>query len=335
MGRFVGGMAWFVPSWGWALAVVFNSASWVGGWTGPAQAGPVPGTTVSLDEPQGFESATNFSGFVDRESGASIMVNQLPGPIAEVSKGFTSENLAQRQIKLLSRETVQVGGRSATLLKLSQIANGIEVYKWALLSGDAKSTTLLLGTWLKADGPEQPLELPLRRSLLSTTWSARTIDPFEGLSFRVTPTDRLKVATSMSGALLLTSSGTISPDKKGDPLLVVAPSLRTVIVGNLREFSEKRAAQIAQVTQLRNMTGKTLTIDGLKAYELVADAVDTTNPKQRLKIYQLLMQTPEKDGYFLAQGFMKIEQSSDFLPIMRQVSQSFKRQTTSAIVPKP
>jgi hypothetical protein len=301
----------------------------------PAMAGPVPGTPVSLDEPKGFEPATNFPGFVDRESGSSIMVSQFPGPVAEVSKGFTAENLAQRQIELLSRETVQVGGRSATLLKLSQTANGLEVYKWALLSGDDKSTTLLLATWLKADGPVQPLEQTLRRSLLSTTWSARTIDPFEGLSFRVTPTDRLKVATSMSGALLLTSSGTISPDKQGDPLLVVAPSVQSVIIGNLREFSEKRAAQIIQVTQLRNMTGKTLTIDGLEAYELVADALDATNPQQRLKIYQLLMQTPEKDGYFLAQGFVKVEQSAEFLPILRQVSQSFKRQAPSAVVPKP
>jgi hypothetical protein len=151
----------------------------------------------------------------------------------------------------------------------------------------------------------------------------------------VTPTDRLKVASSVGGALLLTSSGTIAPDKKGDPLLVVAPSIQMAIVGNLREFSEKRAAQIAQVTQLRNLTGKTLTIDGLEAYELVADAVDATNPKQRLKIYQLLMQTSGKDGYFLTQGLIKIEQSTEFLPIVRQVSQSFKRQVNSAIVPKP
>ncbi len=301
---------------------------------GGVQAEPVPGTPVSLDPPQGFEPATNFPGFADRESGASIMVSQFPAPIAEFTKGFTTERLAARQIKVLSRETVQVAGRSATLLKLSQIGDGMEVYKWALLSGDAKSTTLVLGTWLKADGPVQPLDQPLRRSLLSTTWSARSIDPFEGLSFRVTPTDRLKVASSVSGALLLTSSGTIAPDKKGDPLLVIAPSFRTVLMGDLREFSEKRVAQVVQVTQLRNITGKTLTIDGLKAYELMADGVDATNPKQRIKIYQLLMQTPEKDGYFMAQGFVKMEQSAEFLPILRQVSQSFKRQPIAPIKPK-
>jgi hypothetical protein len=297
---------------------------------GAGQAGPVPGTPVSLDPPKGFEPTTNFPGFADRESGASIMVSQFPAPIAEFAKGFTPERLASRRIKELSRETVQVGGRSATLLKLSQIGDGMEVYKWALLSGDATSTTLVLATWFKADGPVQPLDAPLRKSLLSTTWSNRAIDPFEGLSFRVTPTDRLRVVSTVGGALLLTSSGTIEPDKKGDPLLVVAPSLRTVIVGNLREFSEKRAAQIDLVTQLRNVTGKTLTIDGLPAYELVADGVDATNPKQRLKIYQLLMQTPDKLGYFLAQGFVKQEQAAEFLPILRQVSQSFKR---SAIVP--
>jgi hypothetical protein len=343
MGRFLGGAG---SARGVRLSLVFNAAlaglltvGFAGGLTaglaGPAQAGPVPGTPVSLDPPKGFEPTTNFPGFADRESGASIMVSQFPAPIAEFSKGFTPERLASRRIKELSRETVQVAGRSATLLKLSQIGDGMEVFKWALISGDATSTTLVLGTWLKADGPVQPLDAPLRKSLLSTTWSARTIDPFEGLSFRVTPTDRLKVASTVGGALLLTSSGTIAPDKKGDPLLVVAPSIQTAIVGNLREFSEKRAAQIAQVTQLRNLTGKTLTIDGLQAYELVADAVDATNPKQRLKIYQLLMQTPGKDGYFLTQGLMKIEQSTEFLPIVRQVSQSFKRQVNSAIVPKP
>jgi hypothetical protein len=323
MGRFFEGLVGrMVRGGGLGLALALANA-------GAGLAGPVPGTPVSLDPPKGFEPTTNFPGFADRDSGASIMVSQFPAPIAEFIQGFTAERLATRQIKLLSRETVQVAGRSATLLKLSQIADGMDVYKWALLSGDVKSTTLVLATWLKADGPVQPLEQPLRRSLLSSTWSNRAIDPFEGLSFRVTPTDRLKVASSVGGALLLTASGTIGPDQRGQPLLVVAPSIQTKIIGNIQEFSEKRLAQIAQVTQLRNLTGKSLTIDGLSAYELVADAIDKDDPKQKMKVYQLLMQTPDKRGYFVAQGFVKQEQATEFLPILRQVAQSFTQRVVA------
>lgn len=294
----------------------------------PAEAGPVPGTPVSLDSPQGFEPAPNFPGFINPETQSSIMVTQIPGPIAAVIQGFTADRLATRQITLLSEETVQVDGRSAMLLKLSQVAGGgVEVYKWALIRGDETATTLVLATWLK---PEQPLsdrevEQSLRRTLLSASWSNRAIDPFEGLPFRVTPTDRLKVASAMGGALLLTSDGTINPDQPGKPMLVIAPSIQTVIMGDLRAFSEKRAAQIAQVTQLHNVTGKHLTIDGLQAYELVAEALDKDNANQRLQIYQLVMQTPGQDGYFIAQGFVRQEQAAEFLPILRQVAQSFKR----------
>src|SRR5207247_1481179 len=96
----------------------------------------IPGTKVSLEPPKGFVRAARFTGFQQTDLQASIMVTEIPGPMAEVAKGTSKAVLATRGMSLISEQTEKIGGREARVVKVSQKAAGIEFLKWMLLMGD-------------------------------------------------------------------------------------------------------------------------------------------------------------------------------------------------------
>jgi hypothetical protein len=63
----------------------------------------VPGTKCSLIPPSGFVAITNFSGFQSSETGASIMINELPAPYQQLVDGFTAEALKTHGMILISK----------------------------------------------------------------------------------------------------------------------------------------------------------------------------------------------------------------------------------------
>src|SRR5689334_9362416 len=64
----------------------------------------VAGTKVFIVPPVDFTAATTFSGFQQESSGASILVMEISGPFAEISKGFTAEGLSTKQMLLKEKE---------------------------------------------------------------------------------------------------------------------------------------------------------------------------------------------------------------------------------------
>ena len=290
----------------------------------PAVADPVrvPGTSVSLQPPAGFELAGDYPGFQSAEQQASIMVTQMPAPVAEIRKAMTKETLATRGMTLLSSKEETVGGREALLLNLAQSAAGIDYLKWMLVMGDPKETFMIVGTFPKSAGEE--VGAAIRTALLSASLAAAApSDPFEGLKFRITPTQELKIAGRVSNLLLLTESGSPGTVGPGEPVYVIGSSFRPGGSGDLKVFSEARAKQTEQIGDLENLSGREITIGGLAAYELQADAKDVKSGTA-LRLYQVI--APDGDGgYFIAQGLVGADRAAAMLPEFRRVTESFQK----------
>lgn len=189
----------------------------------------IPGTNVSLQPPAGFERSESFPGFQSAEQQASIMVTQMPAPVAEVMKGMNKETLATRGMTLLSSNPETAGGRDALLLQVAQAAGGAEYLKWMLVTGDPKSTVLVVGTFPKSAGEE------------------------------------------------------------------VGAAIRTSL----------------------------LTMGGLKAWELLADAKDVKSGTP-IRLYQVIA-PDEGGGYFIVQGLVGMDRAAEILPELRRVTASFRR----------
>ena len=280
----------------------------------------VPGTLVKLDPPPGFTLMERYPGFESRAKNASIMVSELPGSASEVRRGMTKENLAGRGMILMSSQSVRVNGQSALLLQVSQRAAGMDFLKWMLVAGNEKKSVMIVGSFPKASPALGPA---IRQALLSATWNASpAAATFEGLTFRVDPAPKLKLAGRVGNLVLFSESGKIEPSDSTQAMLIIGSSYAEATITDVEAFARMRAGKTTRIGPLRNILGRTVTTDGLMGYELTARTNDAQSGKD-LQMYQLVL--ADKTTYYLAQGFVTPQRAGVILPQFRLVTGSFRR----------
>jgi hypothetical protein len=281
----------------------------------------VPGTRVTIEPPAGFSPAEQFPGFYRADIGASIMVTELPGPYGEVRKGMTKEGLATRGMVLLESQAVRVDGREGLLLQVQQQAAGVDYLKWFLVAGDARGTTLVVGTFPSSAATS--LSAPVRLAVLSAAWDRQVnVDLFEGLLYRLEPTAKLKIANRMNNMILLNETGSPGPLGPGEPFYIAGNAVAQMGIPDLHAFSHARAVQTATISEVRNVRGRPIKIDGLDAYELLADATHKASGTP-IRLYQVI--APADGTYFIVQGFVEPGRAAEFLAEFRRVTDSFRR----------
>ncbi len=282
----------------------------------------VPGTGTALRPPEGFSPSNRFPGFEHARSQASIVVTEIAAPAADMMKGMTREALAAKGMDVRSSTAVNVDGRDGQLLEVAQSAAGAQYRKWMLVTGDHSTSVLVVGTFPQSAAAD--LSSRMRAAVLSATWARpeRASDPFEGLAFRVDAAPGLKLGGRMGNMLLFNESGVLPSADPREALYVVGPSLGNPPAGDLRRFSETRAHQTAQLRDLRIISGRNMSVDGLPAYELLADAQDRRNATP-IRLYQVIALDP--GGYFIMQGLAGRDRAEAILPHFRSITQSFQR----------
>ena len=66
------------------------------------------------------------------------MINELPAPYQSLVDGFTAEALKSRGMTLVTKQTIDFNGSKATIMDLTQSANGTTYLKQMLVFGDPK-----------------------------------------------------------------------------------------------------------------------------------------------------------------------------------------------------
>jgi hypothetical protein len=280
----------------------------------------VPGTPVVMEPPEGFVAETSFAGFGKPDQKASIMVTPLPVPLAQLRAGFTKEGLAGKGVTLVAEETVTLAGGTATLYSVTQSALGTRFRKWILPLDNGGTAAVLIVATFPVES-EAALAAPLRQALLSSRLEADGGDPMAGLPFRVQPSGRLKLVSRLGSNLLLSESGQPSADPR-QALMVLGPSFSDVDLDDLEAFSKARAARVEQLRDLRLLSGRPITVDGLAGWELVADAADVKSGIA-LRVYQLVLRDGKR--YFMAQGLVEAARGDEFVEEFRKVAGSFGR----------
>jgi len=287
-----------------------------------AQAIRVTGTSVALAPPPGFVPSSRFPGFERADLQSSVMVTEIPGPVAEVSRGMTAPQLATRGMTLISSTRQLVDGRQALLLKVSQPAGGMTVHKWMIVSGDEKTTVMIVATFPKE--VESQIGDAMKDSLLTARWRVAAVAPdhFEGLPFRVSSTTSLKIAGRMSNMLMLTESGQMGPQGPTAAVFVVGSSLAPVDLSDLKAFAVTRASQTKQLKNLRVSEQGATAIGNESAYELVAEGTDIATGRL-VTLYQVVL--PDPQGYVLMQGMVASTRGALMVPEFRRAAQTFQR----------
>jgi hypothetical protein len=289
----------------------------------------IPGTTVELAPPEGFQPSKFFPGFEQPQTGATILVMEMPIPNAQnVMTQFSSASaLKTRGMDLIESKDITLDGRPAKLLLVAQSNQGIKSLKWIALMGVGDRALIATASFPQSQAAT--LKEPLRQAIINLHWMPGTaVQPLEGLTFSFQPAGDLQISGRVSNTVLLTKNGVKPPIPAAAPIMVLGSALSTLgssfskMSGeDLAAFSRLRLRQTTQVTELTETSGKLKTVAGHPAFELVATGYDLKT-RTPLTVYQVIVSTNET--YYILQGFVSNTGAQKYLPIFRAVADSFK-----------
>jgi hypothetical protein len=282
----------------------------------------VPGTKVTLDPPKGFAKSTQFPGYMMAETGASIMVSQIPGPIAEVAKGFTKEGLAKNGMNLLATKTVTTKTGKTTLYHVAQSARGTDYLKWMIAFGNEKETVLVVATFPRKVADEWSEKL--RKSVVGARWdTSAAVGAFEGLTFRVSAQGNLKIAKTMGNNVILTPGGVFPQKNPDDPLALMGSSITEdwEVPGDLEAFTRRRLLQAPIFKDVKISSTTRIAAGGLKGYLCRAELTHKDGGARLAVQHALLF---SKDGYYIFQAMCPVGEKAVYDPLFSGVLKSFK-----------
>ncbi|TDO28131.1 hypothetical protein [Sediminibacterium goheungense] len=277
----------------------------------------IPATKCSIIPPDGFVAATAFSGFQSAATGASIMVNELPGPYEPVADGFTAEALRSRGMTLVKKQVIDFNGSKATLVQLTQPANGVIYHKQILVFGDSKNTVLVNGIYPEAS---KNIEPQIKDAILSIVYNnEQKENPLEAATFTIdTKESEFQLIRNMSGTLIYSTDGKIPTEK---PTLLVGNSIAKVSPPNQKLYAEERLKKLPRGEQSIIKEINPIRIDNVNGYEIVANG-KTKDDKTEL-VYQVMLFN-ENGDYYIMIGQAK-EDFDKYLESFRKITKTFKR----------
>jgi hypothetical protein len=284
--------------------------------------GPVPGTRVSIVPPEGFQAAERFPGFIQKETNASIMVTEVPGPFAQVAAGLTAAGLKSRDMVLIQKEPMRVGELDGFLVQVSQNAYGVRYLKWISVFGDERHTTMITASFPAELEPR--LSGPLRQAVAAARVVSAPPAPQDpsGFTFELTPAEGLKAARRMGNSLILTRDGSYPAASPADPLMVAGASAsQGLAIQNKRDFATARALSVASLKGIRIKETLPVTIAGLGGFEIRGRGIDK-NSGEKMFFCQTMLFGPA--DYYLMLGLCRGAEQEKYLPVFRETANSFR-----------
>ncbi len=277
----------------------------------------IPGTKCTMIPPEGFTLTNRFSGFIQTSTGASIMLTELPAPYQELSDGFTVEALRTKGMELISKRLIDLNGSKATMIVVTQTAQGISYKKQMLLLGDSSVSVIVNGIYpADADINENLIE----KALLTTRYNkTEKVDPQEAALYTISlEGSAFKPYKYLSGVLLYTEEDQL-PTKK--PTLMIGNSLSKVTTTDLNAYATSHLLTVVKPNTPKIIENNQIKIDGLTGIETIAEI--QKNGKQSELIYHLILFTDD-DDYFLIMGNSTVN-FPEYTSRFKNIARTFKR----------
>ena len=124
----------------------------------------ITGSDYWMIPPDNFVPASNFQGFQQESTGATILLVEVAVPIHATTLGFNKDLLAKEGILLQKKKEVTVNGVNGFLMTIEQSLYGITFKKYSLVFGDENMTTIINGTFPE---DEKKVDKPILKALMT------------------------------------------------------------------------------------------------------------------------------------------------------------------------
>jgi hypothetical protein len=279
---------------------------------------PISGTKVSLIPPKGFEKATNFTGFQQTQSGSSIMVMSIPGPIEKLLAGLTKQAFLTQGVEISEIEKLTLNDMPGVFLTGTQNAHGNVYTKFILCFGKDNESVMINGAF-----PQNLQEVGkgIKQSILGAYFDAdRKVNPFEALDFEISITgSKMVFAKNVANSLIYNIDGKTPTESTDRTSYILAKSFSKVAIEDKKLFCLNRAKQLNPDISIDSVSE--LSIDGIKGYEISGTA---RNKKfdQYEQIYQAILFSDNL--YYIMIGSSNNDLANN-LQTFKSITKSFKR----------
>jgi len=278
---------------------------------------------IELVRPPGFERAKDFSGFIQKDSGAEIRALAPPLPYEAVKAAFGRKAAPPKGMTIESRTTVEVDGRPSLLLRAKQKRpDGDAVDEaWVAVGGTEAESRVVTATWPPSKNEE--LSALLRRAVVS--WKLIPVsDPARQITFHVTPSGELKQDPSvLKYQMLLYVTNPGAPQRPGEPAFVVSASRAKVAKNKYRSFAEESLESVKDFQIDGYTSHQPVTIDELEGYELVGDGTFGEDSLPVVAYHVVLLDSNERCYTML--GLVGEPKAKEYLPEFKKMARSFAR----------
>ncbi|ACL06106.1 hypothetical protein Dalk_4427 [Desulfatibacillum aliphaticivorans] len=281
----------------------------------------VPGTGVDINPPANYIPSDRVTGFMNMETGASIVVMSLPGPYDECMKGgvMDPEEMRAKGVVIISQTPAVVDGNRATLISAKQFVNSVLYKKWILVTDRSSSTIFLMATY-PADSPER--EGVILKNVLLKAVFTKPSAPLENLKFSVTAHEPFEIVEFTGQNVGLLPRGKFPIEDCNTPFMVAGLSLTLKYdVSDRKAFVEKRIKNVASVKDVSIQSTKSIKIGELSGYVTMAIGKDE-DTRTPMTIYQVILF--DEDGYCMIMGLTPEAKRKEYLPTFQKIAESFR-----------
>lgn len=278
----------------------------------------IRGSKISMIAPKAFVVGTNFMGFQQAETNSSIMVVEIPGAFAEISKGLTKENLQKQGVQVERIESSTINQFPGLFITAEQTTKEVLFRKYFLVFGTDKETIVITGMVPKGSAEIENL---IKNALMTTFYDAdKVLTPLNALDFEIaTEGTDFVFAKAMTNMLVYNRDGKFPSETDDKASLVVAKGFSREAITDKKEFATNRINMLpVQITKINAVVP--IEISGLSGFEITAEGVDRkTGMKEQA--YQVMLF--EGNSYYILFGSSEANFESN-LTVFQKLVRTFK-----------
>lgn len=281
----------------------------------------VPGTSVELAPPPGFELAEAFAGLVHPGTGSSVQVAQFRGtPLDEIRTALAPDSLLLRGYDTATLSDIHVRGAPALWAKGVQRQDG-RAFSKRSLAVETSDGVVLLSASVPTDAPEvlSTVEALLRDFQPP---GAPAPDLFAGLPFSATlPWETPDVQRVSETVLAQTDSSASNRARFAIGVEQPPAALAGMPLADLAR--ERHRASLGDDLVSTDLQFRELTVDGRRAVEVASDGSNAVTGSMRL-IYLVLIPASEPGTFVVVQGLGGGDAPRDWLEVFRRATASVR-----------
>jgi hypothetical protein len=286
-----------------------------------------PGSRVALDVSTAFTPSDRFSGFVDKSTGASFVIIQMPASTYDEFETLPDRKEALAQQGLSGTERAELKGREGTFIYLvgTQSTPAGAVAKFVLIFKEHDVTAMIV-----ANIPQPAIDAgTYSREAVEKILATATVRDTPAAAaelFRFRYLGPFKEAFSLAGTTKGYSISGTQP-RPGEnrlvkePMLLVSPSIdnRTI---DPQIVARRTFMRLGGMREGQMDGEKEVSIGGLSGYQIVGEAADAASGA-RIAIHLVLL-AGRPFGYFVIVGTTPIADKEKIMPEIEKVIASFE-----------